>query len=617
MKDKLWKQFIDDDERGLPVLQNGISRRTFLEAIGYTTAAIALTSCATPEQKVIPYLKQPPELMPGVASWYASTCGGCSAGCGLLVKVRDGRPIKVEGNPEHPVNRGGLCPVAHSLVFGLYDAERLQQPLAGGKPSTWEEADKQIIEKLKAIAASGGKVRLLSNSITGPTSRKVINKFLSQFKDAKHIVYEPVSTAAIRAAHLRTHGVECIPAFRIEDARLIVSLGADFLGTWISPTAFTRSFSQAREVNVRKERMLRHIQFESRLSMTGANADKRVTISPAEEAEAILLLAKLVSARSGATGASETIDGFEPRRLSEKAKAAVAKCADELIGAKGASLVICGSNNIDKQQAVSFINQALGNYGKTIAIPAGNTQNFGRDEDMQTLIAEMKDGSVEALIVLNANPVYDHFSGSEVANAIGRVPLKISLSPVLDETASLADLACPTHHSLESWDDAEPISGVFSTTQPTIAPLFGTRAYQESLMRWSGDSRSFYDALRSEWQAGPFAEQTDVKAFDGFWDKSIHDGVFVSPKADASQPAFKADGLNDAAARLAGRGSSAGSLTAVLYPKVTIRDGRFANNPWLHEIPDPITKNDLGQLRLHVAECGIKGRCSRRPGRPS
>src|SRR5690606_26505448 len=260
-----------------------------LEAIGYTTAAIALTSCAAPAQKVIPYLKQPPELTPGVASWYASTCGGCSAGCGVLVKVRDGRPIKIEGNPDHPVSKGGLCPVAHSMVFGLYDAQRLQQPLLAGKPATWDEVDGQISQKLAEVKSSGGKVRLLSNTIISPSSRATINKFLSQFKDAKHVIYEPVSTSAIRLAHLRTHGVESAPSYRFDKAKLVVSFGADFLGTWISPAAFTRGYSEGRDVNARKGDMLRHIQFESRLSLTGANADKRVKISPAEESAALLL----------------------------------------------------------------------------------------------------------------------------------------------------------------------------------------------------------------------------------------------------------------------------------------------------------------------------------------
>jgi len=592
MKDKLWKQFIDEDERGLPVLQSngGISRRTFLEAVGYTTAAIALTSCVAPEQKVIPYLKQPPELTPGVASWYASTCGGCSAGCGVLVKVRDGRPIKLEGNPEHPVNKGGLCTVAHSMVFGLYDAERVQQPLLGGKTASWNDVDGHVSQRLAEIKASGRKVRFLSDTISSPTSRVTINRFLSQFKDAKHIVYEPVSTAGIRLAHLRTHGVEVQPSYRFEKANLVVSFGADFLGTWVSPAAFTRGYSEARDVNTRKADMLRHVQFESRLSLTGANADQRVKISPAEEGDALIGLAQLIAAKSGATASlTPGIAEYKLSKISEKTMAAIGKCSDELVRAKGRSIVVCGSNDPDKQQLVNLINSTLDNYGKTILLSSVAAPGQSRDEDVQTLIQEMKDGGIAALFVLNANPAYDHFASADFSAAMSKVPFKVSLSPTLDETSSLADVVCPTHHFLESWDDAESASGVISITQPTIAPLFQTRAYQESLMRWSGDNRNYYDALRNEWQTTHFAGQTEFKKFDDLWDKVLHDGVYIPKVTDNAPPAFKGDGLDDAVARLASPVTAEG-LILVLYPKVTMRDGRFANNPWLHEIPDPITK---------------------------
>ncbi|HQZ97112.1 MAG TPA: hypothetical protein PLP21_12395 [Pyrinomonadaceae bacterium] len=449
MKDKLWNQFVGKDERGLPVLQgsNGISRRTFLEAIGYTTAAIALTSCSTPEQKVIPYLKQPPELTPGVASWYASTCGGCSAGCGVLVKVRDGRPIKLEGNPEHPLNKGGLCAVAHSMVFGLYDVERIQQPLFGGKPVSWDEVDSRVIQNLAEIKASGGKVRFLSNTINSPSSRAVINKFLSQFKDSKHVVYEPVSTSGIRLAHLRTHGVETQPSYRFDKAKVVVSFGADFLGTWISPAAYTRAYSEGRDVNARKADMLRHIQFESRLSLTGANADRRVKISPAEEADALLRLAQLVAAGTGAS-LPQRIAAYTPSKVSAPTAAAIEMCADELVREKARSIVVCGSNDADKQQLVNYINSSLDNYGHTILIGPRAMQGNGRDEDIEKLVQEMKNGDVAALFVLNANPAYDHRASAEFSAAMSKVPLRASLGPTLDETASLADLVCPTPHFL-------------------------------------------------------------------------------------------------------------------------------------------------------------------------
>jgi molybdopterin-containing oxidoreductase family iron-sulfur binding subunit len=595
MKGKLWRQFIDEDERGLPVLKdnsnNGVSRRAFLELLGYTTAALTLTSCSAPEQKIVPYLKQPPELMPGVASWYASTCAGCSAGCGALVKVRDGRPIKLEGNPDHPLSKGGLCPVAHSSVFSLYDSERLQKPYIGQTPTTWKETDEQITRKLNAIKESNGKVRFLSNTIVSPTSKATIDKFLSQFKDAKHIVYEPVSTSAIRRAHARTHGVEAMPFYKFDKAKLVVSFSADFLGTWIAPTVFTRSYAEARELKDNKHEMLRHIQFESRMSLTGANADKRVKISPAEEAEALIYLTSVVMTRESNNEANPAdISSFQPSRLSQQAKETIEKCAEELLKSKGESLVLCGSNDADAQHLVNFINQTLGNYGKTISINPLSSQGQSRDEDMDVLLREMRDGSVAALFILNANPAYNYFASDDFKNALNKVPLKISFSPAMDETASLADFVCPHHHFLEAWDDAEAFGGTFSLNQPTIAPLFQTRAYQESLMLWSGDNRSYYDALRAAWQEKLFTNQKHFKTFDEFWDKSLHDGVYVAEDTNTNQPVFKADDLNEAIARLKSQAFPTEGFKLALYQKATLRDGKFGNNPWLHELPDPISK---------------------------
>src|SRR6266496_4842125 len=282
---KVWKEFLAEDVNGNLVQLSrtkpakGVSRRTFLEVLGYSSAALALSGCRAPQQKIVPYLKQPVEFTPGIASWFASVCGGCSAACGTLVKVRDGRPIKVEGNPEHPLSQGGLCALAHGMIFGLYDPERLRQPLMASRPASWEQIDLEINQKLAAIKQSVGKVRLLTAPISSPTSREIIQKFLAQFGDGKHITYSAVSTDAIRQAHLRSHGVAAIPQYRFEKAKLVISFGADFLGTWIAPVQFTRGYAKARGLQNGEREMLRHVQFESRMSPTGSNADTRIKVS--------------------------------------------------------------------------------------------------------------------------------------------------------------------------------------------------------------------------------------------------------------------------------------------------------------------------------------------------
>ncbi len=599
MTDKLWKQFLDQDTDGNLVQLSakspvaGVSRRTFLEVLGYSTAALTLSSCRAPQQKIIPYLKQPAEFTPGVASWFASVCGGCSAACGTLVKVRDGRPIKLEGNPDHPLSSGGLCALAHAMVFGLYDPERLRQPLMASQPGTWDQIDQQVNEKLASIKKSSGKVRLLTGPISSPTSREVIQKFLAQFGDGKHITYSAVSTDAIRQAHLRSHGVAAIPQCRFDKAKFVVSFGADFLGTWIAPVQFTRGYAKARNLQNAEREMLRHVQFESSMSLTGSNADTRVKVSPAEQTNSLLYLAKLVATSNGAATllAAQQFASLESPRLNQKTRDAVEKVAKELVTFYGNALVVSASDSADQQYVVNFINFALGSYGNSVDLAASSASNQSSDQEMIDLVRQMNAGEIAALIVSGVNPAYDYFDSQAFSSGLKHVPLKVSLNSTLDETSSLADFVCPQSHFLEAWDDVEPVRGTFSVNQPTISPLFQTRAFQESLMRWSGEGRSFYDALRQSWREKLFPQQKQYTNFDEFWDQTLQTGFFTPESARAETPAFKSDGLKEAIARLTSVSDKAAEgLGLVLYQKVSMRDGRYANSPWLQELPDPITK---------------------------
>ena len=590
-QDKLWKIFQENDnsEGDTPKPHAGVSRRSFIEMIGYSAAALALNGCRAPEQKIIPYLRQPVELTPGVANWYASTCGGCSASCGTLVKVRDGRPIKLEGNPEHPLSKGGLCALAHGLVFSLYDSDRLRHPLIKGDAATWDDVDQQINKNFAAIRQSHGKLRLLTPVITSPTSRDVIATFLRQFPDARHISYQPVSLSAIHEAHAQTHRRSVVPAYRIENARLVVSFSADFLGTWLTPVQFMRGYSQARNLQSGRE-MLRHIQFESRMSLTGSNADRRVAVSPAEEIEALLLLAKRIATMSSSVDRmSAELASFEPR-LSPKVRRAVDSTFEDLWNQQGKSLVLSGSNTVPVQVVVNFINQALHNYGQTLDLANGSDRGQGSDQAMVDLVEEMNTGQVAALVILSVNPAYDYFARGEFIRGLNKVPLKISLNSALDETASLADYVCPPPHFLESWNDAEPEPGLFSLTQPTIAPLFNTRPYQESLLRWSNDDRNFYAVLREHWQEKLFPQQ-QAGSFDEFWDQSLHDGAVRLTTPRPTTPEFVSASLNDAVKQLKEESNAAtGKLTVALFESVALHDGTYANNPWLQELPDPLSK---------------------------
>ena len=595
---KLWKQILDQDADGCPLDPSprnavaGVSRRTFLEVLGYSSAALVLGGCHVPEQKIIPSLRQSVEFTPGMASWFASVCGGCSAACGTLVKVRDGRPIKLEGNPDHPLTSGGLCALAHGMVFGLYDPERLRQPLIRSKPATWDQIDNEIIQKLATIKQSGGNVRVLTGPITGPSSLETIQKFLSPFGDAKHITYQPVSYDAIRQAHLRSYGVAAIPQYRFDKARLVISFGADFLGTWIAPVQFTRAYAKARNLQNGQLDMLRHVQLESRMSLTGSNADTRVKVSLTEETQALVYLAKLVATMDGAFAApiAQQLELFEPAILNQKARNVIERAAKHLLELKGDSLVVSGSDDPDVQYLVNFINYSAGSYGNTFDTRATFANNQSSDQEMFELVRQMNSGEIEAIVLAGVNPAYDYFDSQSFIHGLQKVPLKISLNSAMDETSVLADYVCPQSHFLEAWDDAEPVHGLFSINQPTIAPLFQTRAYHESFLRWSGDSRSFYDVLRQSWREKLFPQQKQDSNFDDFWDHTLQLGSFTPDTPVTDTPSFKSDGLTEAITRLTASSNSQNDLGLVLYEKVSLRDGRYSNNPWLQELPDPITK---------------------------
>ncbi|HLA08985.1 MAG TPA: 4Fe-4S dicluster domain-containing protein [Pyrinomonadaceae bacterium] len=589
---KRWKQFLAAENDGEQLEYSakspiaGVSRRTFLEVLGYSTVAVTLTGCRAPEQKIVPYLREPVEFTPGVASWFASTCGGCSAACGTLVKVRDGRPIKLEGNPDHPLSEGGLCAVAHGMIFGLYDPDRLRSPMRGSQPATWEEIDDEILGKLSAIKKSGGKVRILTAPLSSPASRKTIQTFLAQFTDGKHITYQPVSNDAIRQAHLRSHGIAAIPQYRLEKAKLVVSFGADFLGTWIMPVQFTRGYAKTRSLTEGRREILRHVQFESIMSLTGSNADKRIRVSPHEKTQALLYLARLIAP------STDLLNAYEPRQLSVQTQEAVEELSRELLSAQGESLIVSGSNAPDSQYLTNFINDQLGNYGKTIELTPTLGREQSSDAEMVELVQQMNTGEIAALIVCGVNPVYDYFESQKFVDALKAVPLRVSLNSALDETSSLADYVCPQNHFLESWDDAEAVQGTLGINQPTIAPLFQTRAFQETLMRWSGDQRSFYEVLRNTWREEHFPQQNQFATFEGFWDATLQKGVFSLQQPANVSITFKPDTLSGAIGRLQSTSgvNSANELDLVLYQTTSLRDGRFANNPWLQELPDPLTK---------------------------
>ncbi|MBS1915000.1 MAG: TAT-variant-translocated molybdopterin oxidoreductase [Bacteroidetes bacterium] len=559
------------DGKGL--LDSKTPRRDFLKYLGFSTAAAALAaSCEMPVKKVIPYVNKPEDLIPGVANYYATTYVSGGDAISVVAKVRDGRPIKLEGNELSSITKGGTSARVQAAVLDLYDTARLRHPkqFDGNvfqEVTSFEAFDKMIGEAMSGLA--GAPVVLLTATITSPTTKQIISEFLAKNPGSRHVQYDSDSYSGLLLANEASYGKRAIPSYRFDNAKVIVSLGADFLGTWLSPVEFTKQYSTGRRINEKNPEMSKHYQFESLLSPTGANADNRYTHRPSETgAVALALLAEL--------GGNVTAPA-----LDEKTKAGVKKAAKDLLANKGKALVVCGSNNVNIQLVVNAINEAVGANGTTINWAAPAQIRQGIDSDFTSLIADLDAGKVGALLIYGVNPAYDYYDADKFKSALKKAKTTISFNDRLDETTELCKYVIPAPHFLESWGDAEIKTGYYSFIQPTIAPLFKTRAFEDSLLKWSGSTSTHEDYFKQYW----ITKLGGVEAYE----KALQDGVVEPASSSVSGGSYNAGKLAEAAAAISAT-KKGGAFELMLYQKVSMGVGRQANNPWLLELPDPITK---------------------------
>ena len=588
---------IEPDDKGL--LDAKTPRRDFLKFMGFSTAAAAVAaSCEMPVKKAIPFVNKPQEITPGVANYYATTYVQDNEVISALAKVRDGRPIKIEGNDFSPITKGGTSARMQASVLDLYDTTRITTPRASNKEvSTFDAFDKMVAADLAGLG--GRPVVLLTNSISSPTTQDAINQFLTRYP-GRHVQYDAVSYSGMLQANEQSYGRRAIPSYNFAAARVIVSLNADFLGTWVSPVEFNKQYAQTRRINEKNPVMSRHIQFEPMMTQTGANADERYHHRPSETGAIALAL-------YAALGGAVTAPAL-PANLQQSVK----RTAALLNAARGAAVVVCGSNDVNIQVIVNGINDAIGANGSTIDWSSTYKTIQGVDTDMVTLVNEMNSGAIGALLLYNVNPAYNYFEPQKFISGIKKVPVTVSFNQKMDETTELCKYVIPDHHYLESWGDAEPKTGHFTLLQPTIHPLFKTRQWQDSLLKWSGATTDYLGYLRQFW-IGRLGSESN-------WDKALQDGI-ISPGGAASVTStmtapttsapdtlrstlasigaavtgtgtrgasFNGSTVAQAAATVAAAKSSGTEL--VLYQKTTMGVGSQANNPWLQETPDPITK---------------------------
>jgi len=578
------------------------SRRDFLKYVGFSTAAASLAACEGPVIKSIPYVVQPEEIVPGVANYYATTIANGYDFASILVKTREGRPIKVENN-DLANSHGSANARVQASVLDLYDSLRVYGPKRDGEDISWIEFDEEIKTKLQAINGQGKDIVLLTQTFASPSTSKLISEFKAKYGNVRHVVYDAISESSALEAFQNKYGERGLANYDFSKAMTIVSIGADFLGDW-QGGGYDAAYAQGRVPKSGK--MSRHIQFESNMSLTGANADKRVPLKPSEQKVA---LARLFGKINGSA-----TTGTLPAHVEE----AVDKAASEILKAGSNAVVVTGIPDANAQALVLSINEKIGSKSFDASRPIRVRQ--GDDKAVSKLISDMNAGSVGAVIMSGVNPVYTLPNSSEFVTGLEKTDLSVAFSMKADETASLTQYIAAAPHYLESWGDVEMVKGEYALMQPAIRPLFDTRQFQDFLLGMSdSQEESYYDYLKNLWETS-ILNGTE-------WNKTLHDGTFVpgqsvntddeAASAEGDDKTFVggiiedvAQGLgikndndedsisaststttinaNSAARTLASANST--GMELMLYPKTGMGDGQQANNPWLQEFPDPLTR---------------------------
>jgi anaerobic selenocysteine-containing dehydrogenase/Fe-S-cluster-containing dehydrogenase component len=579
-----------------------LDRRRFLTVLGTSSAgAVVLAGCSTDRvEKLVPYLVQAEDQVPGISTYYASSCTECSSGCGLHVRTREGRAVKLEGNPEHPVNQGKLCSRGQAALQGLYNPGRLKGPMARGADGkfqeiSWDDAIGRLAGKL---SGAGGRVAAISGA-----GRGTFSDLLAEWVGAvggRVVRYEPFASEALRAANRQTFGIDQLATYDFAKAKHIVSFGADFLESFPGSMEHQRGFAQSHGFS--GAGVAKFVYLAPRRDLTGLNADEWYPVQPGSEAALALAMANLVATeRGGDAGLRSALAKYTPEMAARESGLPadlIQRLAREF-AAQRPSLAVAGGVGAQHAgaeelcAAVNLLNYVAGNLGQTV--------RFGADPEtadgyaaLDTLLTAIDGGQVAVALVHDANPAYTLPKASRFASRFQKVGFKVSTSMYLDETAALCDLILPQHHALERWDDLRPRAGVYNLMQPVMQPVFNTLPAGEVLLRTAkkvGGPLARFNAptyqahLQSRWQA--LAAQHGEKNFAAFWHGALQRGGLYAEAPD--RPTALAPGAAQVSyTRPPMEGN--GDVVFVPYPHGMLYDGRGTNKPWLLENADPVTK---------------------------
>ncbi|QKX05142.1 TAT-variant-translocated molybdopterin oxidoreductase [Aquimarina sp. TRL1] len=584
-------EFLGDEQS----LENSsTSRRDFLKYLGFSTAAATLAACEGPVKKSIPYVVQPDSIVPGVANFYATTVANGFDFASILIKTREGRPIRVEKNTMSKSGLGANARVQAS-VLSLYDSTRLKGPKAAGKDISWDALDKEVSAKLNSLG--GKQIVLLTQTFASPSTTKLIGEFKAKYGNVSHVVYDAISENAALEAYKAVYGKRALVDYDFGKVDTIVSVGADFLGDW-QGGGYDEGYAAGRIP--KNGKMSKHIQFESNMSLTGANADNRIPVTPTQQKQVLASLYAYVTGTSSKT------------TLSPELNEQVVKAAKHIKKAGRNAVVVSGIQDVDAQLLVIAINKAI--HSKAVAEHRARKIRQGDSKAVAQLVKDMNAGKIGAILIAGVDPVYSLPNAAEFKAGLEKVDLSVAFSMHNDATAEKCQYVATTPHYLESWGDVELKEGSYALTQPTIRPLFDTRQFQETLLKWTGNAEDYNKYIKNAW--------TGILGGTS-WNQALHDGILVKPVLakkeleeaieaqegdEVEAPAVVTPDFGGAAKRLLASESNGFELT--LYTKTGLGDGQQASNPWLQELPDPISRvswdNYLTVSRVDAEALGLE-----------
>ncbi len=568
------------------------NRRDFLKILGFSTAAVTLAACEAPVIKSVPFVVKPDGIIPGIPNYYASTFYDGFDFANVLVKTREGRPIKIDSNKGAKFfNKTN--PRTQASVLSLYDNNRIKNPSINGEITTWDKIDEYVKKALAETATSGKKIILLTPSFPSPSTAKLLQEFKTKYPTFQQVVFDAFSASPALDAAQESFGQRVLPLYDLSNTQLIVSFNADFLNDFYG-NSLEESYAKAKKPS---DKMIRHIQVEGNMSMTGASADRRYPVKPSAVYK---ILAEVYTILNGGSGSKE------------------AKEIAKELSAKGSNAVVLADGNKEAHNIANAINQKLASNAlikdKAILLKQSDDIAF------TTMVNEMQSGAVGMVINFETNPVYAWAKGKQFEQALSKVKHTVALTQKNNETTQKMKVVAPVPHWLESWGDFNPVTGVYTLQQPAIQRIFDTRQLQDSLLQWMETSpkinvvatesnavvsdtlkvntavvansvtatNDYYSYLKNFWQSNIIG-----KVGKSSFNKALYEGCNVGNESVSMSASTNADAA--VAKFLSNKGSD---FELQLYTKVSLGDGTQANNPWLQELPDPITRTSWDNFLL-------------------